>query len=234
MNRTDRLYAIVQQLRAAGSLGRTSTWLADHFEVSTRTIKRDMLALSEAGTALRSDEGRGGGYRLAVDAALPPIAFTAAEATAIAIAIASEPQLPFRSEGRGVLSKLLSSMTSEQRAEAETLAQRVWMRAHRNPLRPNSARVIDEALRTGCVIHLHYVDAKGRETRKRAVEPMVLARTHGHWHLLAWCRLRKGGRWFRLDRIRSARLTRESVSERDLTEVFGSPPDDAHPVSLKG
>lgn len=49
MNRTDRLYAIVEELRSAGAPGRTAERLARRFEVSTRTIKRDVSSLQQAG-----------------------------------------------------------------------------------------------------------------------------------------------------------------------------------------
>ena len=64
MNRTERLYAIAEALRAAGDDGRTSAWLAERFEVSTRTIKRDVTALQEAGRPIAGFGGRGGGYRI--------------------------------------------------------------------------------------------------------------------------------------------------------------------------
>ncbi len=80
---------------------------------------------------------------------------------------------------------------------------------------------------------LDYVDAKGNETERRPVEPMLFARRADHWYLLAWCRRRRAGRWFRLDRIVAAHLTTERVEERDITEVFGPPPRDAKPVPLR-
>ena len=124
MNRTERLYAIVHELRLAGPRGRTAGWLAERFEVSERTIKRDMRALHDAEVGLRADEGRGGGYRLARDHVLPPMAFTAAEATAVALAIGAADDLPFRAEALAALTKILDAMGRESRARAEDLAGR--------------------------------------------------------------------------------------------------------------
>jgi predicted DNA-binding transcriptional regulator YafY len=45
VNRTERLYALVEELRAAGDRGRTAAWLAARYEVSVRTVKRDVAAL---------------------------------------------------------------------------------------------------------------------------------------------------------------------------------------------
>jgi hypothetical protein len=64
MNRIDRLYALVEELRAAGPRGRTARQLAEHFELSVRTIERDLSALGQAGVPLATKQGRTGGYTL--------------------------------------------------------------------------------------------------------------------------------------------------------------------------
>ena len=231
MNRTDRLYALVETLRAARPGGRSSAWLAERFEISTRTVKRDMAALMEAGVSIEPQDGRGGGYRLARDANLPPLTFTAAEATAIAVALSADPQLPFSTDGRVALAKILGAMSTEQRAEANSVGRRVWVRGP-EAKRPKAARELDEALRRHVVCIIDYEDGKGAKTTARTIEPMAFARPGGRWYLLAWCRMRKAGRWFRLDRVRKVRLTKEPVVVRGLKDVFGPPPDDARPVEL--
>ncbi|MBW3576949.1 MAG: WYL domain-containing protein [Actinobacteria bacterium] len=233
MNRTERLYAIVEELRVAGPSGRTAGWLADRFEVSTRTIKRDVRALEQADVPIWSVDGRGGGYRLQRSAALPPLSFTAGEATAIAVALAAEPSLPFGPDGRTALAKVLGAMDDTQRRRTDDLASRIWMGTTAGDGRPAAARILDEALRASLVVHLDYRDAEGRGTRSRPVEPLAFARTGGHWYLLGWCREREAGRWFRMDRIQDARATREQFPPRDLHEVFGAAPDDAHPVDIQ-
>jgi predicted DNA-binding transcriptional regulator YafY len=59
VNRTDRLYALVEELRAAGDRGRTAAWLAERFEVATRTIKRDVAGLQQAGVPIWAQGGPG-------------------------------------------------------------------------------------------------------------------------------------------------------------------------------
>lgn len=232
MNRTERLYAIVEELRAAGAAGRSSARLAARFEVSARTIKRDLAALQRSGVPIWAAEGRGGGYRLLRSQALPPLTFTAGEATAVAVALAAEPDLPFGSDGRSALTKILAAMPVVQREAAGDLAGRLWIRLPATAGRAPANRVLDEALRNRLVATIDYRDAAGAQTRRRQVEPLAFARTHGHWYLLAWCRRRGDGRWFRLDRVQRAHLTRETFPLRDLGAVFGLPPDDAQPVDL--
>jgi predicted DNA-binding transcriptional regulator YafY len=231
MNRTDRLYAIVEELRRASPAGRTAAQLAAHFEVAARTIKRDISSLQQSGVPIWATAGPGGGYALDAGATLPPLTFSAGEATAIALALAAQPDQPYALDGRSALTKVLGAMTPTARESAAALGARVWLHDDGTERAP-TARVIDEALRTGVVVVIDYVDRDGNETERRPVEPMTFARTRGHWFLLAWCRTRRGGRWFRLDRITAAQLTAQRFEPRDLTEVFGPPPVDAAPITL--
>jgi hypothetical protein len=150
MNRTDRLYAIAEQLRAAGPRGRTAGWLAARFEVSIRTVKRDVTALQEAGVPVWGAGGPGGGYVLDGRAALPPLTFTAGEAVAMATALAvAQPGLPFGPDGRSALAKVLAALPDERRDEVGALADRVWINAAADPARGAAGRTVDEGLRTG-------------------------------------------------------------------------------------
>lgn len=228
MNRTDRLYAIVEELRFAGDRGRTSESLARQLEVSTRSVKRDITALQEAGVPVWAQPGPGGGYRLlATSAALPPVTFTAGEAAAIAVALRTQSDLPFATEGAVALTKVLGAMTPAGRESVGGLLDRVWTTT--KPSRSRAARTIDVAIARQRVVEIAYTAADGTTTMRK-VDPLQFAHTGGRWYLLAWCRLRQGGRWFRLDRITSARLTKEPATHYDVTEVIGRPPPEAHPV----
>lgn len=239
MNRTDRLYAVTDELRRSGPAGRTSAALAAHFEVAPRTIKRDITALQEAGVPIWSTSGPGGGYALDPAATLPPLHISAREATAIAVALALGRDLPFAPDGRAALTKVLEAMAPEDRAAAAALGGRIWYRPERDvgvdgtqlrPARPPAARIVDEAIRDQVVVIIDYTDGQGQPTERRPVEPLTYALTRDRWYLLGWCRRRRGGRWFRLDRIDRAVLTHERVAPRDLEEVFGPVPADVSPL----
>jgi predicted DNA-binding transcriptional regulator YafY len=253
VNRTERLYAIAEELRSAGPAGRTSTWLAQRLEVSARTVKRDVDALLQAGVPIWAQAGPGGGYVLDAAGTLPPLNVTAAEAAAIAVALAALPGhstcesaacsaapstcrtcsgLPFAADARSALSKVLAAMPPDERDRADEIAGRLWLRTPERTPRPAVARVLDEAVRCLRVVVLHYTAADGTES-ERPVEPVALAATRGHWYLLAWCRTRRGPRWFRTDRITAAHLTTEAAPVHDAATLFGTPPDDAHPVRLR-
>jgi predicted DNA-binding transcriptional regulator YafY len=233
MNRTDRLYAIVEELRRNGRRGRTAEWLAQRLEISTRTVKRDIAALQSAGTPILGQDGRGGGYQLATET-LPPVVLTSAEVGAIAVALGSDPDLPFAPDGRTALTKLLRTMNASQREEIARITSAVWVRSGSVRGASNSCiRTVDEAVRRGVALTITYEDRAGRTTSTRRIDPLAVARTGGRWYVLAWCHTRLAGRWFRFDRIRRATLTRRPVIRRELLQVFGPPPADAQPVSYR-
>ncbi len=232
MNRTDRLYALAEELRRAGPAGRTSTRLAATFEVSPRTIKRDITALQQAGTPIWAQPGPGGGYVLDSAASLPPVNFTPSQAVAVAVAVAlaATPAAPFAVDGAAALAKVVDVMDPASRRRAGQLGARVWV--NDDPAQPPpgatsgpgaGAHAIEEALHRGRVVALDYTDAAGRSTRRR-VEPMMLALTYGHWYLVGWCRERDAVRWFRWDRVDDARLTGEQASDRPLAAIGEFPP----------
>ena len=93
--------------------------------------------------------------------------------------------------------------------------------------------MVHQALATNTVLCLSYVDAAGQET-DRVVEPAGLLTADGQWYLIAWCRTRRAGRGFRLDRITAAMTTGEQARRHDLYRLLqGSAAADAvRPATL--
>ena len=91
MNRTDRLYALVEELRAVASRPRSARWLAGRFEVCVRTVERDISALQQSGVPIYAEPGRTGGYCLDKARTLPPVNLTPGEAVAMAVALRRAP-----------------------------------------------------------------------------------------------------------------------------------------------
>jgi predicted DNA-binding transcriptional regulator YafY len=212
VNRTDRLYAMVEELRAIAPRPRTARQLADRFEVSVRTIERDVLALQESGVPIWSQPGPGGGYALDPSMTLPPVNFTQVEAAAMAIALGGVGAMPFASAARSALHKIVHAMSAPAADGARSLAERVAFLPRVEELTSLDAR-LEQAVLEREVIVIDYADKAGEATR-RAVEPVGFIATDQHWYLVAWCRLRRDGRAFRTDRIRSIEGTGEIAAER--------------------
>ncbi|WP_432924332.1 helix-turn-helix transcriptional regulator [Microbispora sp. CA-135349] len=228
MNRTDRLYAIVEDLRAISPRCRSARELALRFEVSSRTIERDISALQQAGVPIYAEVGRRGGYALDKSMSLPPLNFTPAEAVAVAIALSRTEQQPFADEARSALRKLVAAMPSPEGERARQLAARVQILTEDEPeLRYTGSvgRVIEEALLKGVVLRIRYGDAQGVPTTREVEPGAFVGGRSGWWYLVAWCRLRDAVRVFRLDRITEAALTEEPVPGRPLEAFDAEVPD---------
>ncbi len=216
MNRTDRLYAMVEELRAVAPRPRSATWLARRFEVCTRTVERDIGALLESGVPIYAEPGRGGGYALDRSRTLPPVNVTPAEAVAIAVALRRVDGTPFAAAARSALQKILAVMPAADVARADDLARRVHLvNLPEAPVPPPVPRVIADALAAGRVLRIEYADRHGTTTT-RVVEPAGYIGGREHWYLLASCRLRGAFRAFRLDRVRAVAATDETVPLRRL------------------
>ena len=224
MNRTDRLYALVEELRAVTPRPRSARQLAGRYEVSTRTIERDVLALQEAGVPIYAVAGRCGGYVIDKALTLPPLNFTAGEMVAMAVSLARVEPAPFASSLRSALRKVLAAAPAAQMAEAAQLMDRVRLIGTGNPGSGGPPPLIQEAITARHVLLLDYRDRHDVMT-SREVEPVAFAGTRAHWYLIAWCRLRDGARAFRLDRIRAAVDTGEPAPQRSYADLDVDIPD---------
>ena len=229
VNRTGRLFATREELRRAGSRGRTAEQLAQLFEVSVRTVKRDVSALQHAGFPVRARPGPGGGYVVDRSATLPPVNFTESEVVGLAAAVAASRGHPFDRELRTVFAKVLDAMDAHTRARAALLADRVWIDAVHDGRSNRNLRKIEQGLAEQRVLALRYCDSQGAETQRR-VDPALLAHTAGHWYLVAHCRTAEAIRWFRLDRVQSANLTNEKADCVPV-ESAGQPPPTARSLN---
>ena len=229
MNRADRLYALREELRRAGSVGRTAERLAEVFGVSTRTIKRDISTLQHGGFPVWARPGPGGGYVVDKAATLPPVNFTAAEVAGLAAAVAAHRGQPFDGYARAALVKALSVMDTPARERATVTKHRVWIDHTEQPSDARTRHTVERALHEQRVLVVDYRDRHDRQTARR-IDPVAIARTAGQWYLIGNCRTREAIRWFRLDRITSARLTTEPSATIPVQDV-GTPPATAQAVA---
>lgn len=215
VNRTDRLYAIVEELRTVAPRPRSARWLSERFEVSVRTVERDISSLQQAGTPIWAEPGRVGGYCLDATRTLPPVNFTPQEAVALAVAIEGMPASPFRAAARSAHRKVMAAMHTADAKTARELADRVHVLTDEDHAATVPSLVAD-ALSVGRVLRIGYRDREGGPTL-RDIEPLGYIENSGRWYLVAWCRLRGGVRAFRTDRIESVTATAELPPRRELS-----------------
>lgn len=231
MKRVERLHALSEMLRRSGRRGVSAERLAADFEVSVRTIKRDLDALENSGAPVWSRPGPGGGYGLAAGASLPPVSLSPAQAVALMAAVSAAPDAPYADLAAAGVRKIMDVLDPKTRARADELAHRVWVNAV-----PASSRAIksalEEAMAEQRVIRLRYTAGDGTTTT-RDVEPVLFATTNGQWYLVGWCRLRNAMRWFTVSRIERAGVTKTACSGHGIHEV-GEPPANARPVHGRG
>src|SRR2546430_2769052 len=213
MNRTDRLYALVEELRAVTPQPRSARWLACRFEVSSRTVERDIGALQQAGVPISAEPGRTGGYVLDKRHALPPVNVTPGEAVAIAVALEGLRGTPFHEAARSALRKVVAVMPAGDASAAHEMAGRVALLGA--SVAPAVPPAVARALSARRVLRFGYRDRHGNPTR-REIEPLGYLGGRHNWYLLGWCRLRDSIRCFRLDRIVDPVATDEVVTPRSI------------------
>lgn len=211
MNRTDRLYALVEELRAAAPGRRSARNLAAHFGVSVRTVERDLRSLQEVGVPIWAEPGRAGGYTIDARATLPPLGLTVDEALAVAIGLGTLATGPFRDAARSAARKVTAVLTEDDARRTARLARRVHLLESGD--RVPAPTALAGALTSGHVVRMRYRDAGGTES-ERTVEPLGYIGKGEDWYLVAWCRLRHGVRAFRGDRVLEVERTDEVAPPR--------------------
>jgi predicted DNA-binding transcriptional regulator YafY len=227
VRRSERLHALFETLRRSGTRGVSAERLAREFEVSVRTIKRDLDALENSGAPIWSRPGPGGGYGLAAGASLAPVTLSPAQAVALMAAVSAAHDAPYADLAAAGIRKIMDVLDPRTRAQANELAHRIWVDAL-----PSSSRAVrsavEEAMVEQRVLRIRYTSRDGTTTT-RDVEPVLFASTSGRWYLVGWCRLRDAMRWFAASRIERASVTKIACSGHTVDEV-GEPPPNARPV----
>lgn len=225
MNRTDRLLAIVLELEARRYTRAED--LAAQFEVSVRTIYRDVLALCEAGVPVVATPGYG--YTLAPGYFLPPLMLTPAEAGMLLLGatfVAARIGPPYAGAvtmARKKIEKLLPDATRQEVAFLLDSFRFAGRFAPAAPAADAHLAVIQRAIVEREVLHLRY-HARYGEPGERDVEPHGLVYVEGTWILGAYCRVRQDMRHFRLDRIDAVTPVGESFERRQTFTVREPPP----------
>lgn len=197
---------------------------AAQFEISERTVYRDIQALCEVGVPIAALPGEG--YRLLEGYYLPPITFSTEEARALFLAISM--LSGFTNEGEtqmaaaNALDKIRAILPSAALSQLEALQAIVHFYAFPDPALdfddPTFLR-LQEAIHQRRVVHLRYHAQHTNEVTERDVEPLSLLYFSKTWLLSAYCRLRGASRIFRLDRIDRLSVLTETFAPRTWDEA---------------
>jgi len=202
IKRLSRLAAILTQLQTKRIL--TSTTLAEKFGVSVRTIYRDIKALEQAGVPILTEDGKG--YSLMEGYRVPPVMFTENEANALITAeqlVLKNRDSSLIKEYTGAVNKIKAVLLYSTKEKADLLSKRIAVSPVMSDTNTsNSLSLIQNALTTFKVLNIIYHSEGKDEKTKRSIEPFALYyNLQESWTLIAYCRLRKDFRMFRLGRI---------------------------------
>ena len=206
----NRLFEIVYILLERKNV--TAKELADRFEVSTRTIYRDIEVLSNAKIPVYANKGKGGGIRLLDDYVLDKSLLSEDEQNQILFAIQSMEKIGNKDE-KSVLEKL-SSIFNKRKTNWIEVDFSDW---GTDGKLDNSFEIIKEAVLKKRVLEFIYYNAYGQE-QKRQAEGLQIYFKDKAWYLRAYCREKQDFRLFKISRMKNVKILEESF-DRDLPEL---------------
>jgi len=218
IKRLSRLTAILTQLQTKRIV--TSTALAEKFSVSVRTIYRDIKTLEQAGVPILTEDGKG--YSLMEGYRVPPVMFTESEANALITVeqlVLKNRDSSLIKEYTEAVNKIRSVLLYSTKEKADLLSKRIAV----SPAMPNTntsdtLTFIQNALTAFNVLNITYHSEGKEEKTKRNIEPFALYYNQQEsWTLIAYCRLRKDYRMFRLERILNIELLDVNFTPHKLT-----------------
>ncbi|MFD2147237.1 helix-turn-helix transcriptional regulator [Mucilaginibacter antarcticus] len=215
MNRIDRISAILIQLQSRRVVKAAD--IAERFNISLRTVYRDVKTLEEAGIPLIGEAGVG--YSIMDGYRLPPVMFTKEEATAFLTAekfVETLTDASTTANYKSAMYKVRAILKTTEKDLLESMDNRIKVfKTVRMPESANNDHIqtILYSIAQKKVITLNYFAQHSQEHTKRYIEPIGIFFQSGYWHLIAFCRLRKAYRDFRVDRIKNLEVTDEHYKD---------------------
>jgi len=204
VNRIDRISAILIHLQSRRIVKASD--LAERFNISLRTVYRDIRTLEEAGVPITGEAGIG--YSIMRHYHLPPVMFTKDEVMALLTAEKLATLLTDTTTTNhlnSAMHKIRAVIGNSDKESIETMDDKIAVLS--NPYRSDDWREtsvlkdLTTAIEHKNLLEITYYSNHSLEKNTRTVEPIGLLFQSGRWHLSAWCRLRKDYRNFRVDRI---------------------------------
>ncbi len=205
MNRIDRLTAMLLFLQGGK---RNAREISGRYEVSRRTVLRDIQALCEMGIPIAVELGVAGGYTLPPDYALPPLALTLHEALLLRLALGGLARLaetPYKKERETLLAKVQTLLPRRMRADLDRMQQTLSLDV---PAQPYPTPFLDrllECAREGQWVTVVYRSERGES--RQTLRPAHLRATAGFWYCEAYSHERGEMRVYRVDRFLDVRAT---------------------------
>jgi predicted DNA-binding transcriptional regulator YafY len=218
MNRIDRLTAILIHLQTKRVV--KAEEISDRFEISLRTVYRDVRALMEAGVPIGSEAGKG--YFIVDGYHLPPVMLTQEEASSMLTAgklVEKMTDDSIRKAYESALIKIKSVLNDSEKDHLESLQSsiQVFRYPDQSSEYPNQyMSEITKSIGQKNVLAMDYESTKTQEKTTREVEPIGIVHYSGKWHMIAWCQLRNGYRDFRIDCIKTLSDTGKTFDPRNL------------------
>jgi len=219
MNRIDRVSAILIQLQSRRVVKASD--IAKRFNISLRTVYRDVKTLEEAGIPLIGEAGVG--YSIMDGYRLPPVMFTREEATAFLTAEKFVEKLTDAStvaNHKSAMYKIKAILKSAEKDMLEDMDGNieVFKNLNQTHLPDNDyIQTILNGIAQKNVLSVEYFAHHSQENTKRDIEPVGIFYQDNYWHLIAYCRLRNDYRDFRIDRIGFLKVTDDFFTSRHPT-----------------
>lgn len=214
MNRIDRLMAIVTHLQTRKYVSAEN--ISEKFEISVRTVYRDIKALSELGIPVSFEPQKG--YFIMQGYFLPPVAFSIEEANALLLMESVSmgfADKSIRKHYSTALNKVKAVLRTNQKEKIEQLSDNIKLQV---PARLNNdfeyLSTIQNAITAKHILEIEYANYK-EEVSQRQIEPIGLVFYAFSWHMIAWCHLRNEYRDFKVARIRAIRQTDIPFRKKD-------------------
>jgi predicted DNA-binding transcriptional regulator YafY len=215
MNRLDRITAILIQLQSKKIV--KAQEIADRFNISLRTVYRDVASLEEAGIPIIGEAGVG--YSIMDGYRLPPVMFTKEEAVTFVAAEKFIDKLTDHATAqqyKTALYKIKAVLRSAEKGMLEDIddAIEVMKRPRNNPPGGTGNYIFEilQSISDKKAIQITYYTNHSEQTNDRVIEPVGITFAGDYWYLIAWCHLRNGYRNFRLDRVRKLLRTDKSFT----------------------
>jgi predicted DNA-binding transcriptional regulator YafY len=213
--KVDRLVSMIMILLDKERIGAQE--LAELFEVSPRTIYRDMDTINMAGIPVRGAPGVGGGFEIMKEYKIDRKVFTTADLSAILMGLSSLSNMIRGNELVNALAKVKSFIPADRAKDIEFRSNQIYIdlspwTGNRN-IQPY-LEIIKTALRESRLLSFDYADRYGNKTTRTA-EPYQLVLKSGHWYWQGYCHQRNDFRLFKISRTSNLRMREEVFTPRD-------------------